>query len=95
MNCLKCDGRSRVMDSRSDRTDSEHGHAVNYPGSVYRRRRCDNCGIDWKTIEIRDDELATFQDPELRDNLTAANAKLATVGRHLRAAMQQLGGRDA
>lgn len=49
--CDKCFGDGRVVNSRSPR------HAPTGVASVYRRRRCKDCGYRWNTYEVRQEDL--------------------------------------
>lgn len=41
--CIDCGGETKVVDSRVDPS-----------GFLYRRRKCDNCGFSFATLEIED-----------------------------------------
>lgn len=60
MKCIKCDGKTSVIDSRSDKN---RPNISSVPlGSPYRRRECEKCGFRYSTFEIHTDDLKALRD---------------------------------
>lgn len=62
MNCPKCDTRTTVVDSRSDRDTK---HYINILGTVHRVRRCPKCEYRFATVEIPRQEYEQLCDGTL------------------------------
>lgn len=83
MNCEKCGSRSTVIETRTDRDKV----GVNEFGTVYRRRKCANCGDRWSTAEIREDRL---NDHDVQTRAEQAEAKLRTAKQAINGLLAQL-----
>lgn len=83
MNCEKCNGRSVVLETRTDRDKV----GANEYKTVFRRRRCPTCNITWSTTEIRNDRL---DDYDMQRRAESAEGKLRTVKAALSKLFNQL-----
>jgi len=50
MTCIKCNERSKVLDSEETKE-----------GWIKRRRSCDKCKIRWNTFEVPQDDIVVEQ----------------------------------